>query len=229
MPSGCSIIASLRDELGTIMSGPRSFPTVPLGWCTPAVHFDSMTRTWPPSFIYVGHGPRGSEVNPSPWGSPFGTSSCSFECPHDDRFVGYALDRADVLHWLSTLVGKTLICHCKNGHASIIASLIDKLFSPSCVSGITPQSQPVFGLHESGTPMLDDQNFGGIASFGTSPESAPQWPDEWVALVENIRNSGMGWHGKSSRVLTVFPRPYHTGVGFAHPQLASLTACISMS
>ena len=68
MPSGCSIIAAIRDELGSIITGPRSSPTIPPGWCTPVVHFDNVTRPWPPNYIYVGHGPRGSEVNPSPLG-----------------------------------------------------------------------------------------------------------------------------------------------------------------
>ena len=43
--------------------------------------------------------------------------------------------------------------------------------------------------------MLDDSNFGGISTFGTAPVTAPRWPDEWVALVESIRESmfGMAW------------------------------------
>jgi hypothetical protein len=49
-----------------------------------------------------------------------------------------------------------------------------------------------FGSHESNTPMLDDPNLGGISMDGIAPGTAPQWPDEWVALVENIRDSGYG-------------------------------------
>ena len=192
--SGCSNIARLRDELGSILTEPSRPPKLPMGWCTQVVQFNTIVRPWPSNYVYVGHGPYSSEVNPSPWGSPFSTSS-SLDCPHDDRFIAYAQDRADIHHWLSSLVGKTLVCHCKNGHASIIASLVDKLFSPPCVSESTPQSQPASGLYESGAPMLDDSNFCGNGTFGTSPVTAPQWPDEWVALVENIRTSiyGLAW------------------------------------
>ena len=40
--------------------------------------------------------------------------------------------------------------------------------------------------------MLDDPDLGGISMDGIAPGTAPQWPDEWVALVENIRDSGYG-------------------------------------
>ena len=105
IPSGCSNIVRLRDELGSIVTEPCQPPKLPVGWRTQVVHFSSIVRPWPSNYVYVGHGPCSSEVNPSPWGSPYRTSS-SFDCPYDDRFILYAQDRADIHHWLSSLVGK---------------------------------------------------------------------------------------------------------------------------
>ena len=104
-PSGCSNVVRLRAELGSILTEPSRPPVLPVGWCTQVVQFNTIVRPWPSNYVYVGHGPYSSGVNPSPWGSPYSTYS-SLDCPHDDRFISYAQGRADIHHWLSSLVGK---------------------------------------------------------------------------------------------------------------------------
>ena len=57
-------------------------------------------------FVYVGSGCRDRNINPSPWGSPFGCSSADSVL----QFRDYAYSRADTVLWLASLVGKTLVC-----------------------------------------------------------------------------------------------------------------------
>ena len=61
-----------------------------------------------------------------------------------------------------------------NGHASVIASLIDELFNPPGDMELAPQPQPAFGFRETGTGVIPydaelvDSNCGGI-SLGNFP------------------------------------------------------------
>lgn len=79
---------------------------LPCGWETSVFNIAALAQPWPASYVYVGHGPRGCGLNPSPWGSPYASSALCDRCPYDDRFLRYAEARADLLYWLRPLVGK---------------------------------------------------------------------------------------------------------------------------
>ena len=126
------------------------------------------------------------------------------ECGDVEMFVSYAEDRADVFRWLRPLVGKSLICHCGNNrHASILGSLVNKLFGPPGYGEYAPQSQPAYVSREAGTGVipndteLADSKLGGIYRTGNSPITAPQWPDEWTAMVQSIRDAPGGLEGRA--------------------------------
>ena len=112
MPSGLAPVVRIRQELREIIGA----PVVPdNGRLVDAavVDFSGFIRPWPMDFIYVGHGPRGCGVNPSPWGSPF-VNADSQLCRRDARFVAYGRCRADRVSWLRPLINKNFVCHCKH-------------------------------------------------------------------------------------------------------------------
>ena len=100
MPSGDALIVELRLELATIIDVPDSLPTLPAAWVTSVFDAAILQRPWPLHYVYVGHGPLGSGLNPSPRGSPFASPVLSAGCPYDSRFIQYARERADILQWL---------------------------------------------------------------------------------------------------------------------------------
>ena len=106
IPSGEKMVVDLRMEIGSIIgfTPPETF--LPDDWETPVFNVANLNRPWPANSIYVGHGPRGCGLNPSPWGSPYASASSANQCPYDERFVLYAEARADVVYWLRPLVGK---------------------------------------------------------------------------------------------------------------------------
>ena len=103
IPSGNSVVVRLRLALTTLINAPCTFPVLPVSWVTPIIDISSISRPWPVSYIYVGHGPHGSELNPSPWGSPFSNPSTG-DCGSGTSFSAYANDRADIQSWLRPLV-----------------------------------------------------------------------------------------------------------------------------
>ena len=106
IPSGDANVVRLREDLITIVDIPETFPVLPVQWVTPVIDITIIERPWPVQYIYVGHGPHGCGSNPSPWGSPYSDPSVTTECGDADLFLAYANDRADLLTWLSPLVGK---------------------------------------------------------------------------------------------------------------------------
>ena len=106
IPSGNPSVVQLREDLASLLSCPTRYPMVPANWTTPFINISTIERPWPSNYIYIGHGPRGSGFNPSPWGPPFCTSSISTNCPYDSRFVAYAYSRAVPARWW--LQGETL-------------------------------------------------------------------------------------------------------------------------
>ena len=204
MPSGDAIIVGLRRELENIIDVPDTYPTLPASWVTSVFDAEVLQRPWPLHYVYVGHGPNGCGLNPSPWGSPFASSVASHGCPCDGRFLQYARGRADTMQWLRPLVEKCLVCHCgkNNCHAADIALLIHELFGSPDGPETAPYSQPTPGIYEAGDGVVPfDAGLVGLTSVGInlvgsiSPSSAPPWPDEWTIMVESIRGSpnGLFW------------------------------------
>ena len=194
------MVVDLRMELESIIGFAPPELFLPDDWETPVFDFAALAQPWPANYIYVGHGPRGCGLNPSPWGSPYASASLVDQCPHDEQFVRYAEARADLLYWLRPLVGKRLICHCsKKCHATHLVALIGKHFKHG--RNNSQNFQPPFGLHEASrsvTPsdaVLGDPNNGGIELVGCAPYTGVGWPDEWTILVESIRGSpyGLAW------------------------------------
>ena len=199
IPSGDPVIVDLRMEIGSIIGLTVPDVFLPVEWETPVLNFDDLDRPWPASSIYVGHGPHGCGMNPSPWGSPYASASMAETCPYDERFVLYAEARADVVYWLRPLVGKKLICHCSQKcHATQLVALIGKHFKHG---ELYRSSQPPFGLHEASCSVAPsdvapvDPINGGSGDPMIAPYPGGSWPDEWRALVENIRGApyGMAW------------------------------------
>ena len=199
IPSGDPVIVDLRMEIGFIIGFTVPDVFLPVEWETPVLNFDDVDRPWPASSIYVGHGPHGCGMNPSPWGSPYASTSMADSCPYDERFILYAEARADVVYWLRPLVGKKLICHCSQKcHATQLVALIGKHFKHG---EVYRSSQPPFGLHEASCSVAPsdvapvDPINGGSGDPMIAPYPGGSWPDEWRALVENIRGApyGMAW------------------------------------
>ena len=46
-----------------------------LSKCTLILLLTVRGQPWPASYVYVGHGPCGCGLNPSPWGSPYASSA----------------------------------------------------------------------------------------------------------------------------------------------------------
>ena len=71
IPSGNPSVVQLREDLASLLSGPTRYPMVPANWTTQVINISTIERPWPSNYIYIGHGPRGSGFNPSPWGPRF--------------------------------------------------------------------------------------------------------------------------------------------------------------
>ena len=70
MPSGDPVIVDLRSRLLDLV-GRKPLPIRNRTLSTTVLNIDTYPHPWPANCIYVGHGPRRSGLNPSPWGSPF--------------------------------------------------------------------------------------------------------------------------------------------------------------
>ena len=102
MPSGLAPVVCIRQELVEIV-GALDFPDNGRLVDAAVVNVASFVRPWPMDFVYVGHGPRGCGLNPSPWGSPFLDANSQL-CRRDARFVAYGRSRADRVSWLRPLL-----------------------------------------------------------------------------------------------------------------------------
>ena len=134
------MVVELRRELEIIAGCPENVPTLPSSWVTSIFDADALQRPWSLNCVYVGHGPSGCGLNPSPWGSPFASADITFGCPDDCRFLQYARGRADINQWLRPLVENCLICHSGRNkcHATDIAQLLRGLFGSSDVPEDVP-------------------------------------------------------------------------------------------
>ena len=66
MPSGDPVIVDLRSRLLDLV-GHKPLPIRNRTLSTTVYNIDTYPRPWPANSIYVGHGPRRSGLNPSPW------------------------------------------------------------------------------------------------------------------------------------------------------------------
>ena len=74
MPSGAPQLVNLRRSLRMIIGYEEPEPVMlSMDFCIMDIRV--VERPWPLDAIYVGHGPPGSGLNPSPWGSPFVNSN----------------------------------------------------------------------------------------------------------------------------------------------------------
>ena len=61
-------IVSLREELRGLIHGSARPMAAPVALSPSLACVESTPRPWPLDAVYVGHGPIGSGLNPSPWG-----------------------------------------------------------------------------------------------------------------------------------------------------------------
>ena len=106
IPSGEKMVVDLRTEIVSLIGFTVPELFLPDDWETPVYNIAALEQPWPANYIYVGHGPRGCDHHPSPWGSPYAPASVADQCPYDERFTVYAEGRADLVYWLRPLVGR---------------------------------------------------------------------------------------------------------------------------
>ena len=87
MPVGDPEIVELRLVIDEFLNGDAPAVVMPAAWTTPLYNAATLARPWPANYIYVGHGPIGSGLNPSPWGSPFSVPILAAGCPYDSGFI----------------------------------------------------------------------------------------------------------------------------------------------
>ena len=136
MPSGAPLVVNLRRNLRSIIGYEVPEPgVIAVELCI--INIDVVERPWPLDAIYVGHGPLGSGLNPSPWGSPFAIGNT---CERSTAFIGYARQRADARLWLLPLLNKRLLCHCENEcHAHDLEQVIQDVFGEKPIVQTAPR------------------------------------------------------------------------------------------
>jgi len=200
-PSGKPNISLLREQLTAhckikcpAVFRPAVLPkSIPLSSLTVPVNAGFAS-----GLVYIGSGCLLNSINPSPWGSPFG---CSVNAMEMSRFRDYAFSRADVVHWLTPLVGKTFICSCidnPNNHANTLRQLVLETFAVSSNSCPAPASCRVDEMQTSASSV-----YGGVLSlpgnhcsfawesiqYVCQRPSTIAWPRAWSAMVVSMRNS----------------------------------------
>jgi hypothetical protein len=158
MPCGSLRFQSIRSRLAPFIALGEHLSSVPLLSTLPSVvPVSTLSRPWPSSVVYVGHGPIGSDLNASPWGSPFLDAHCGTCSQHDYR--SYAMRRADREWWLAPLVNKTLVCHCsasENCHAHTLACIIVETFRHAPSHPPTPVDD--FGPDDAAAGIIPHDN-----------------------------------------------------------------------
>ena len=140
MPSGAPLVVSLRRSLRDIIGYEDPEPGV-IAVELSIIGIAVVERPWPLDAVYVGHGPIGSGLNPSPWGSPYAVGN---SCGRSALFVNYVRQRADARLWLLPLLNKRLVCHCENEcHAHDLKQVIQELFGKKPFAQTAPSEYRV--------------------------------------------------------------------------------------
>ena len=204
MASGRERVVAIRESITEFIS----LPNKPMHCEAQVADFGTAERPWHGDMIYVGHGPGASGMLASPWGNPF----CSYDeevcCPGD--FYKFLWGRCDLIWLLGPLVGKTLVCHTGGGlcHAHIITDAVSVMFAvppvpnpnkfvlvdddfgaQMCDVGLP--SSHVFGWSEVHPADVSVAGKSCDYSLNSFPYTF-RWPDEWVQMVDAIRDSEVG-------------------------------------